>query len=214
MDNNLRWIANPIQIYAIEQIRNDEDFSPASGSELIQYVLNGKTIRAHTSYYKQLLTGDNILIRAAEHGTSISRWLKRKNNPQKSLQNVSIVFSETTPSSNTDTDVDTFFIVEQYYYIVHSITKKDVDRIISQIKKIQNGEDAEKVFVDPLKNNARKKAGVQILRPYKDGKPTDVPTSGVNQRQLDIVNGKIKITEARLRQIIKEAIEKVLNHKK
>lgn len=214
MDNNLRWITNPIQIYAIEQIRNDEDFSPASGSELIQYVFNGKTIRAHTSYYKQLLTGDNILIRAAEHGTSISRWLKRKNNPQKSLQNVSIVFSETTPSSNTDTDVDTFFIVEQYYYIVHSITKKDVDRIISQIKKIQNGEDAEKVFVDPLKNNARKKAGVQILRPYKDGKPTDVPTSGVNQRQLDILNGKLKITEARLRQIIKEAIEKVLNHKK
>lgn len=205
-----RTISNPIQIYAIERLRSDNDFTPARGSEVVQYSLSGSTITAHTSYYRQLITGDNVLIRAAEHGTSLSKWLGRRNKPQKSIQNVSIVFSEGVPSSNTNIDVDTFFIVEQYFYTVRSISTKDVDRILSQIKRIQSTKDALKVFIDPLKKNPSKKAGVQILIPSKGDKKLPIPSSGVNQRQLDIANGVIDINESMLRRIVREALKKIL----
>lgn len=206
-----REITNPIQIYVLERLRNDMTFTPASGSEMVCYKLNGKEIRAHTSYYMQLVTGDNVLIRAAEHGTSLDRWLGRRNNPQKSLQNASIVFTEKVPSSNINSSVDTFFIVEQYYYIVHSITEKDVDKIINQIKSIQSSKDAEKVFIDPLRKNSKKKAGVQILRPYNNNAPVVPPTKGLNQRQLDIANGTIKLDEEELNQLIEQNLRRILS---
>lgn len=208
---SLRTITNPIQVYVIDALQKDSEFAPAQGSEIIQYTLSGSTITAHTSYYKQLLSGDNVLIRGAEHGTSLSRWLGRRYHPKDSLQNVSIVFSEGVPSSNTNIDVDTFFIVEQYYYMVRSISTKDVDKILSQIKKIQSTEEALKVFIDPFKNNPSKKAGVQILVPHNGDKEIPIPSSGVNQRQLDIANGVIKLNETTLRSIIRESICKILH---
>lgn len=210
-DNKPRILTNPVQIHAIEVLRNDKDFAPADGSKIVVYDLSGTTISAHTSYYRQLLTGDKVLIRASEHGTALERWIP--DNPQTSLQNVSIVFTETAPTagSNLTASTDTFFIVEQYYYILRSINNSDVDKIIKQIKLIQSTDDAEKVFIDPFKNNPKKKAGVQILRPYKDGKPIEPPETGVNQRQLDVLNGKIKLDEADLRRMVCECIKRLLN---
>ncbi len=212
-ENKRRRLTNPVQIYAIETLRNDSDFTPADGSEVIEYDLFGTSVSAHTSYYRQLLTGDNVLIRAAEHGTALSTWVGKNRYPQTSLQNVSIVFTETAPTagSSLTASTDTFFIVEQYYYILRSINNSDVDKIIKQIKLIQSTDDAEKVFIDPFKNNPKKKAGVQILRPYKDGKPIEPPETGVNQRQLDVLNGKIKLDETDLRRMVCECIKRLLN---
>lgn len=210
-DNKPRILTNPVQIHAIEVLRNDKDFAPADGSIIVVYDLSGTTISAHTSYYRQLLTGDKVLIRASEHGTALERWIP--DNPQTSLQNVSIVFTETTPTagSNLTASTDTFFIVEQYYYIVHSINESDVDKIIRKIKMVQSAKGAAKVFIDPFKKNPKKKAGVQILRPYKDGKPIPPPDNGVNQRQIDILNGKIKLDEQDIKRMVQECLRTLLN---
>lgn len=206
-------LKNPVQIYAIETLRTDDDFTPAEGSEIVTYLWSGVTISAHTSYYRQLLTGENVLIRAAEHGTALNNWVGKNRYPQTSFQNVSVVFTETTPTagSNLTASTDTFFIVEQYYYILRSINNADVKKIITQIKNIQSTDDAEKVFIDPFRNDPKKKAGVQILRPYKDGVPIPPPESGVNQRQLDIINGKIKLDERDIIEMVKECVNKIIN---
>lgn len=203
-------LTNLVQIHAIEKLRSDNAFVPAEGSSIVEYTISGVTVSAHSSYYRHLLTGNVVHIRASEHGTSLERWLR--NNPQNALQNVSIVFSDVAPTAGTNVSRNTvsFFIVEQYYYILRSITNADVDKILEKVKAIQSTDDAEKVFIDPFKNNPKKRAGVQILQPHKDNIPIPIPQTGVNQRQLDIANGIIKLSESQLRQIIRESLIRTL----
>ena len=81
---------------------DDPWFSP-SGSVKKKTIIDekGKTIEVHESYYRKIRGGEQILIRVSNHGTSLNTWVKRKADPSKSLQNLTVVFSNEPISSKS-----------------------------------------------------------------------------------------------------------------
>lgn len=205
----------------------DRDGSPVLDS-------NGKQLELPTSYYCSFTNGTQLIIRASNHGTDLDTWVRHNPDPTISLQNVSIVFSnkksepelKTEPHEYIDENGNTvkgyrYFVVEEFSYDISNFMKKDVKRIISQLKRLSEFDaNSEPVFKDPFKEKPKKRATPEILKPQdKDGKPIPKTTNKVSDRQSKLeesreMNTKVKLSESQLRKIIRESLIRVLqeNH--
>ena len=210
---------------------NDPWFTP-SGSVKKKTIIdeNGKTIEVPESYYRKIKGGEQILIRVSNHGTSLNTWVKRKADPSKSLQNLTVVFSNEPVSSkrviepieieDTDGNVvekNLYFVVEQYVYRMENLSKNDFLKFLKKLKMLDNN----KVFTDPFKKKPKKKAARTVLIPRTTDEKEVPPTNNpVHPRQTIVANNKdyevdadgnlIKETKRWLNQIVKEVIYEAL----
>ena len=180
---------------------NDPWFSPSKSEEKIAITnKDGNVIEVPKSYYHTYDSGDLIIIRISEHGTSLNTWIKRKTDPSESLQNLSVVFSNEPVSSRTITEPvriqDKFgniferylyFVIEQYVYRMENMSTKDFTKFIKRIKSL----DGNKVFTDPFKKKPKKRARRNVLTPQTmDGKDIPSTNNPVNPRQAIVANNK------------------------
>ena len=195
---------------------------------------NGKQLELPTSYYCSFTNGTQLIIRASNHGTDLDTWVRHNPDPTISLQNVSIVFSnkksepelKTEPHEYIDENGNTvkgyrYFVVEEFSYDISNFMKKDVKRIISQLKRLSEFDaNSEPVFKDPFKEKPKKRATPEILKPQdKDGKPIPKTTNKVSDRQSKMeesreINMKVKLSESQLRKIIRESLIRALQENK
>lgn len=194
---------------------------------------DGNEIEVATSYYHDTNNFEQILIRVSNHGTWLKTWVKRKRDPSKSLQNLSVVFSNepvktesfTEPIEYTDKDGNVayrylYFVVEQYAYQMKNLSKKDFISLIKKLKVL--GDD--KVFTDPFKKKPKKRANRNVLTPQTmAGKDISPANNAVNPRQTIVANNKeyevdaegsiIKDSKQYINNIISEAIHFYLDSK-
>lgn len=142
-------------------LHTDDQFSPSKApNKKIIKDTNGNIIYAAQSYYHNYGNGEQISIRVSNHGTALRTWIKRKVDPTRTIQNLSIVFSNELVSSKLETEPTTYvdsngevktqnlyFVVEQYAYKMDSLSLKDFKKIISKLKHL----DDNTVFNDPFK---------------------------------------------------------------
>ncbi len=215
-------------------LHKDPWFRP-SESEYKKKILDddGNEIEVATSYYHDTNNFEQILIRVSNHGTWLKTWVKRKRDPSKSLQNLSVVFSNepvktesfTEPIEYTDKEGNVayrylYFVVEQYAYQMKNLSKKDFISLIKKLKVL--GDD--KVFTDPFKKKPKKRANRQVLTPQTmAGEDIPPANNAVNPRQTIVVNNKeyevdaegdiIKNNKQYINNIISETIHFYLDSK-
>lgn len=170
---------------------------------------NGDEIIVPVSFYKSLRNGTQLVIRFSNHGTDLETWVKHNPNPTQSLQNVSIVFTHATASPKITTTPHTYvdengnkvngyryFVVEEFAYNYKNLNKKDLQKIINSIKKIESyDENSRPVFQDPLEGKVDKRAGTSVLTPQDEyGRDINPSNNNVHPRQrivADHPNNKI-----------------------
>lgn len=159
-------------------------------------IILGNEIEVSESYYHTLSNNlGQILIRVSNHGTYLKTWINRYDDPTKSLQNLSIIFSDGPITSNTEIEKSpsgelVYFVVEQYLYRIDNISKKDFIKIINQLKKLED----DLVFLDPLKKKVKKRANRQVLTPIDvySGNPVPSTKNPVSARQTIVAKNKYK----------------------
>lgn len=182
-------------------LHKDPWFRP-SKSEKKKKILDddGNEIEVAVSYYHEITNGGQILIRVSNHDTWLKTWLKRATDPSKSLQNLSVVFSDkpvktdllTEPVKITDKDGKTiykhlYFVVEQYAYQMATLSKNDFLTFIKKLKTLGS----DKVFKDPFKKKPTKRATRNVLTPQTMGREDIPPTNNpVHPRQTIVANNK------------------------
>ncbi|MBR4388484.1 MAG: hypothetical protein IKT00_04815 [Prevotella sp.] len=182
-------------------LHNDSWFEPSkSDKKKIIVDSDGNQISVAESYYHSHSNGSQIIIRVSNHGTSLNTWVKRRNDPSKSLQNLSVVFSNDPISSNVITEPfrtldgngniverEVYFVVEQYVYRMDKLSKKDFKKFISKLKSLNDNT----VFQDPLKKKASKKAARKVLVPQtSDGNEVPPTNNAIHPRQSIVVKNK------------------------
>ena len=175
-------------------LSSDTWFKPGNTTQTITIKDNdGKEKQVPKSYYHTINGGAKIKIRVSEHGTYLDTWVRRLDNPSKSLQNLSVVFSndpivfnrETKPVLSYDSDGNIvekylYFIVEQYHYRLDHLSMDDFKKIINRIKQLEQ----EGVFNDPFKKKPNKRANRKVLTPLdKDGKDIPNTANPIHSRQ-------------------------------
>ena len=203
-------------------LHNDTWFAP-SQSDIKKKIVdeNGNQIEVAESYYHTSNDGSQIIIRVSNHGTSLNTWVKRRNDPSKSLQNLSVVFSngpvssevKTEPIKMQDENGNTvqrylYFVVEQYAYRMDRISKADFLKFIEIVKSL----DSNNVFQDPFKKKPSKKAARTVLIPKTiDG--GDVPPSNnpIHPRQDAVVRNRKHEIDAE-GNIVKDSRERWMGH--
>ena len=178
----------------LKYLNSDGWFRPGSLNDTITIIDdNGNEKQVAKSYYHTISGGTKIIIRVSEHGTYLDTWVKRRDDPSKSLQNLSVVFSneqpqfrrEIQPTITYDSDGNEvvsylYFIVEQYHYRLDHISMDDFKKVIKRIKQLEQ----EGVFTDPFKKKLNKKANRKVLTPLdKDGKEIPDSTNPIHSRQ-------------------------------
>ena len=185
---------------------------------------NGNQLELPTSYYCSFANGTQLIIRASNHGTDLDTWVRHNPDPTLSLQNVSIVFSnskaqpqyKTEPHTYIDENGNTvtgyrYFVAEEFSYDISNFMRKDIKRVISQLRKLSEfDESSEPVFKDPFENKPQKRARPDILKPQdKDGNPIPQTNNTVSDRQSKLEEGKrtrLKLSESQLRKIVRESL--------
>lgn len=180
---------------------NDEWFIPSKSTNKYKITLkDGQEIEVPKSYYHKFNNIGQIIIRVSEHGTYLNTWVKHKDDPTISLQNLSVVFANTPveyskkveprivkKEDGTITTAYTYFVVEQYVYRLDNLNEQDFNTVINQIKSLSNS----KVFKDPLKKKPSKVASRTVLTPNDlDNNPIPSSANSVNPRQTVVVNNK------------------------
>lgn len=203
-------------------LHTDDWFRPskAPNKKMIKDA-KGNIIYAAQSYYHNYGNGEQISIRVSNHGTALRTWIKRKVDPTRTIQNLSIVFSNELVSSKLETEPTTYvdsngevktqnlyFVVEQYAYKMDSLSLKDFKRIISKLKHL----DDNTVFNDPFKKKPNKIARRTVLTPT-DEKGNKVPnnTNPIHQRQIAVANNPDKEVDA-FGNVIKDNIHHYINN--
>ena len=147
-----------------------------------------------SSYYHIIKGIGKIIIRVSNHATYLQTWFKSNNNPELSLQNLSVIFTDYPTTFNRKVEpkisfdergkkIETYsyFIVEQYEYRIDKITIKDFNKIIKTLKSLEtNG-----VFNDPLRKRSDVKANRRVLTPL-DINGEDIPSAVDNNRDKEI----------------------------
>ena len=88
-------------------LNNDPWFRPSNSENKKRIIdANGKFIEVPESYYHNYLGGGGITIRVSNHGTSLSTWLKRRTDPSKAKQNLSVVLSNEPVTSKVVTELN------------------------------------------------------------------------------------------------------------
>ena len=221
----------------LEYLISDKWFRPSGSRNKISIkTKEGETVEVPRSYYHTISKGAKIIIRVSEHGTHLGTWVERADDPTKTLQNLSIVFSndpvsrkrETRPVLIIDKDGKMitkyiYFVVEQYIYRLDSLSMKDFIKIVNKLKLLEQ----QGVFNDPFRKKPAKKANRTVLSPTdKDGKEISKTINNIHPRQTVVDNNRdyevdekgnviresklIKITENDLRKIIENTIRTML----
>ena len=210
-------------------LNTDKWFRPGKGKNTIEMIdSDGNKVNVSRSYYHIYNNGDQMWLRVSEHGTYLKTWLKRIIDPTKSLQNLSIIFSDEPVSSDLKTEkelvigndgrqkeVYTYFVVEQYWYHINNLSKNDFKVFTKKLKSLGN----DNVFTDPLKKKSSKRASRSVLEPQKEDGTVILPsTNPVHPRQTAVANNKDyeidaggNIIEKRLFVIIDNIITEEIN---
>ncbi len=211
----------------LQILYNDNWFTPSKSEEQIVMVdSNGNNINVAKSYYHIFSNYEQIWIRVSDHGTSLETWVRRNADPSKSIQNLSVVFSNnpvtsnyvTTPIQTVDSNgnvvtLDLYFVVEQYVYKTENLSKKDFLKFIKKIKAL----DGKNVFKDPFKKKPSKKATRKVLTPQaSDGSVIPSTNNPVHPRQEIVANNKDYEVDAdgniiRDSRIREKDLEKIVN---
>ena len=227
MFNRIKMTKNDILVI----LNNDSWFRPGQGQKKTTMVdNNGNTIEVSESYYHTFSSKEQIIIRVSDHGTSLQTWVKRRVDPSKSIQNLSVVFSNEPVNSNIKTEPITvfdskgnpkktyiYFVVEQYKYRIDSLSKSDFKKFVNCLKSLNDN----KVFSDPFRKKPSKKASRTILEPQdENGNPVPASVNNIHARQNIVLknknneidaNGNI-ITEI-ITRIVREEVKKYFLNK-
>lgn len=181
----------------LEYLNNDDWFTPSKSYHKATIKdKSGKDMEVAESYYHSFTNGSQILVRVSEHGTSLNTWVLRRCEPHKSLQNLSVVFSDKPITSNLIINKDgnpPYFALEQYHYNVLHMSFKDFTKVIKTIKRL----DASTVFIDPFRNKPSKKANRTVLTPNdRNGKKIPSNTNKVHPRQTTVIANPYKEVDA------------------
>lgn len=188
--------------------------------------INGDIIEVSPSYYHHIENSNyTLLIRVSDHCTYLSTWINAYQEPEKSVQNLSVVLSDTPCTYNKTTkpvkvkgkDTYTYFVVEQYQYKLSNLSKSDFLKIIKRLKKLETDNI---VYTDPLKNKPCKRAARNVLTPDDiNGNPVHPSTNNVHLRQTVVANNKNNeidingnIIENKLYNKIMKAISEVIQN--
>lgn len=189
-------------------LNNDSWFTPSRSNEKYKIQIgDNTTIEVAKSYYHIFDEIGQIVIRVSEHGTYLNTWVKHKDDPTISLQNLSVVFTNTPVEYSTkiepreiekeDGSITTeyiYFVVEQYVYRLDNLNEKDFKTVIKQIKTLSNS----KVFRDPLKKKPSKVASRTVLTPTDlNNKPIPPTKNSIHSRQTIVANNKDKEIDAK-----------------
>ncbi len=189
-------------------LNNDSWFSPSKSNEKYKIQIgDNTTIEVAKSYYHIFDEIGQIVIRVSEHGTYLNTWVKHKDDPTISLQNLSVVFTNTPVEYSTkiepreiekeDGSITTeyiYFVVEQYVYRLDNLNEKDFKTVIKQIKTLSNS----KVFRDPLKKKPSKVASRTVLTPTDlNNRPIPPTKNSIHSRQTIVANNKDKEIDAK-----------------
>lgn len=189
-------------------LNNDSWFTPSKSNEKYKIQIgDNTTIEVAKSYYHIFDEIGQIVIRVSEHGTYLNTWVKHKDDPTISLQNLSVVFTNTPVEYSTkiepreiekeDGSITTeyiYFVVEQYVYRLDNLNEKDFKTVIKQIKTLSNS----KVFRDPLKKKPSKVASRTVLTPTDlNNRPIPPTKNSIHSRQTIVANNKDKEIDAK-----------------
>lgn len=189
-------------------LNNDSWFTPSRSNEKYKIQIgDNTTIEVAKSYYHIFDEIGQIVIRVSEHGTYLNTWVKHKDDPTISLQNLSVVFTNTPVEYSTkiepreiekeDGSITTeyiYFVVEQYVYRLDNLNEKDFKTVIKQIKTLSNS----KVFRDPLKKKPSKVASRTVLTPTDlNNRPIPPTKNSIHSRQTIVANNKNKEIDAK-----------------
>lgn len=189
-------------------LNNDSWFTPSRSNEKYKIQIgDNTTIEVAKSYYHIFDEIGQIVIRVSEHGTYLNTWVKHKDDPTISLQNLSVVFTNTPVEYSTkiepreiekeDGSITTeyiYFVVEQYVYRLDNLNEKDFKTVIKQIKTLSNS----KVFRDPLKKKPSKVASRTVLTPTDlNNRPIPPTKNSIHSRQTIVANNKDKEIDAK-----------------
>lgn len=189
-------------------LNNDSWFTPSKSNEKYKIQIgDNTTIEVAKSYYHIFDEIGQIVIRVSEHGTYLNTWVKHKDDPTISLQNLSVVFTNTPVEYSTkiepreiekeDGSITTeyiYFVVEQYVYRLDNLNEKDFKMVIKQIKTLSNS----KVFRDPLKKKPSKVASRTVLTPTDlNNRPIPPTKNSIHSRQTIVANNKDKEIDAK-----------------
>lgn len=180
----------------LKYLNSDSWFRPSNNPNKIPIINdNGQTVEVASSYYHVINNNAQIEIRVSDHGTKINTWVRRKEDPTVSLQNLSIIFSndpiivkrETQPITVKDTNGNEitkylYFVVEQYEYRLDNLSMKDFHKIINRIKRLEQ----DGVFTDPFRKKPSKKANRRVITPHDEqGNKIQMPSdpNALNSRQ-------------------------------
>lgn len=179
-------------------LNQDTWFTPNNSERIEITAPNGDKIQVSKSYYHNYgddpISSVEIKVRVSNHGTYLDTWVRHRDNPEQSLQNLSVVFSnepltfkrKTRPVrifNYTTNKVELkylYFVVEQYQYRLDNLGMNDFNNVIREIKQLNLNH----VFTDPLKKKPNKRAKRDVLIPT-DLEGNDVPSSAntVHPRQ-------------------------------
>ena len=210
----------------LNYLYNDDWFRQSNSKNKIRIKNEkGEQIEVPKSYYHIIRGSAKIVIRVSEHGTYLNTWIKSTNKPDKSLQNLSIVFSnkpisykrETEPNYKIDKDGNeveyyTYFVVEQYQYRLDTLSYKDFIKVINQLKRLED----DGVFSDPLRNKPSKKAYRNIVTPT-DKFDKDIPSTNnpihtcqtiVDKHRDKEIDKNGNIIESKVKQLVMEELSK------
>lgn len=182
----------------ILEILYNNDWFIATNKKFTKTIkINGKDTEVPVSYYHQMENGEyTILIRVSNHCTYLETWVRPKQFPEQSLQNLSIVLTDvpctydkrTKPVKIKDVNTYIYFVVEQYTYKLENLSKGDFEKIIKRLKRLET---EQIVFTDPLKKKPSKRAKRDVLTPDdKDGNPISPSSNQVHPRQTIVANNK------------------------
>ena len=184
---------------AIELIRRNGGFKPN---------------RNDSSYYRTYTIEGNrpLQARISNHGTWLWTWYDKQYDPSYAI-NTCVVYSENgEDNSNIEVDMRIVdkdgnvigekkpFEVTQYVYNCQLLDENDSILINQAVQNIWQN----KGYKDPLANTP-KHARVMILRPNEE---PEIITE--NKTRYNMNKKLIRLTESNLQEIIREAVEKVL----
>lgn len=184
----------------LSYLYHDSWFTPSKSPKKHKIIVDGKEIEVSESYYHIYDDIGQIVIRVSDHGTYLNTWVKHKDDPTISLQNLSVVFSngpieyskKTEPRKIREKDgtISTkyiYFVVEQYAYRLNNLNEEDFKKVIGQVKKL----DTNTVFLDPLRKKPSKKANRTPLTPNDiNDNPIPSSTNNVHPRQSIVAANK------------------------
>lgn len=105
-------------------LNNDSWFTPSRSNEKYKIQIgDNTTIEVAKSYYHIFDEIGQIVIRVSEHGTYLNTWVKHKDDPTISLQNLSVVFTNTPVEYSTkieprEIEKEDGSITTEYIYFV------------------------------------------------------------------------------------------------